>query len=67
MDFLHVIGILIAAGILLWAVNKWAPMDAKIKNILNIFVVIVIVLWLLGLFGVWSYLSGITVPRIGRG
>jgi hypothetical protein len=49
---LHLIISLIVIGILLWLVNTYIPMDAKIKNILNIVVVIAVVLWLLSAFGV---------------
>lgn len=42
--------VLIVVGILLYAVNNWIPMDAKIKQILNVVVVLVVVLWLLSAF-----------------
>ena len=42
--------VLIVIGVLLWLVNSYIPMDAKIKNILNIVVVIAVVLWILNLF-----------------
>jgi hypothetical protein len=43
---------LIVVGVLLWLVNSYIPMDAKIKKILNVVVVIVVVIWLLHVFGV---------------
>jgi hypothetical protein len=52
---------LIVVGVLLWLVNSYIPMDAKIKNILNIVVVIVVVLWLLQAFGVLGSLGGMRV------
>jgi len=55
---------LIVIGVLLWLVNAYIPMDAKIKNILNVVVVICVVLWLLGVFGVLGSLSGVGVPRL---
>ena len=54
---------LVAVGVVLWLVNTYIPMDAKIKKILNIVVVIVVVLWLLRAFGVLDSLSGIRVGR----
>jgi len=42
---------IVVIGVILWAVNTYIPMDAKIKNILNIVVVIAVVLWLLTVFG----------------
>jgi hypothetical protein len=41
---------LIVIGVLLWLVNTYIPMDAKIKQIINIVVVICVVLWLLNIF-----------------
>jgi hypothetical protein len=54
---------LIVVGVLLWLINTYIPMDAKIKSILNIVVVVVVVLWLLNLLGLMDSLRGI---RIGR-
>ncbi|MDD5323366.1 MAG: hypothetical protein PHD43_22690 [Methylococcales bacterium] len=54
---------LIVVGLLLWLVNSFIPMDARIKQILNIVVIIAVVLWLLSAFGV---LSGIPSIRIGN-
>lgn len=51
---IHVIIVLIIVGILLWLVNNYIPMDAKIKSILNVVVVIVVILWLLQAFGLLS-------------
>lgn len=47
---------LIVVGVLLWLVNSFIPMDAKIKQILNVVVVIAVILWLLSAFGVLSHL-----------
>jgi len=58
---LSVVITLIVIGILLWLVNAYIPMDAKIKNILNIVVVICVVLWLLSVFGVFDYVSSVTI------
>ena len=50
MSLLSLVVVLIVVGVLLWLVNSYIPMDAKIKNILNVVVVIVVVLWLLAIF-----------------
>ena len=52
---------LIAAGVLLWLVNSYIPMDRKIKNIFNIVVVIAVIIWLLKIFGLFAYLMDIHV------
>ena len=52
---------LIVVGVLLWLVNTYIPMDAKIKKIINIVVVIVVIIWLLRVFGVWGNIENISV------
>ena len=61
MSLISIIITLIVAGVLLWLVNTYIPMDGKIKKILNIVVVVVVVLWLLNVFGVWSHLGSVHV------
>jgi hypothetical protein len=63
MPLIHVLIVLVVVGVILWLVNTYIPMDAKIKKILNIVVVIVVVLWLLRAFGILDSLSGIRVGR----
>jgi type IV secretory pathway TrbD component len=48
---LQIIISLIVVGVLLWAVNSFIPMDAKIKSLLNVIVIVVVLLWLLSVFG----------------
>lgn len=60
MSVLSLILTLVIIGVVLWAVNRYIPMDHKIKSILNIVVVILVVIWLLRLFG----LLGGSVPTI---
>jgi hypothetical protein len=63
MSLVSLVVTLIVIGVLLWLINNYIPMDAKIKSILNIVVVVVVVLWLLNLLGLMDSLRGI---RIGR-
>jgi hypothetical protein len=51
MSLINVVIILIVVGVLLWLVNRFIPMDYKIKQILNIVVVIAVIIWLLRAFG----------------
>lgn len=51
MSLLSILLVLVIAGVALWLVNTFIPMDKKIKTILNIVVVILIVIWLLQAFG----------------
>ena len=63
MPLMNVLVTLIVVGVLLWLVNSYIPMDAKIKQILNIVAVIaVVLLWafatsrlrMLAVASVWS-------------
>lgn len=63
MSLLGLVVTLIVVGVLLWLVNSYIPMDAKIKQVLNVVVLIVVVLWLLNVFGVLGSLGNVTVPR----
>jgi hypothetical protein len=55
---------LVIAGVVLWLINTYIPMDGKIKKILNIVVVIIVIIWLLGLFGVLN--GSVSDIRIGK-
>jgi hypothetical protein len=63
MDLVSLIITLIVVGVLLWLVNNYIPMDAKIKNILNIVVVVAVVVWLLNMLGLMDSLRGIRVGK----
>jgi hypothetical protein len=64
MSLLTLVLTLIVVGVLLWAVNAYLPMDAKIKNILNIVVVICVVIWVLSAFGFFHHLDNVSVPQV---
>ena len=61
MPLFTILIVLIVAGILLWLVNSYIPMDGKIKRIFNAVVVFVLVIWLLKAFGLIVYLLSILV------
>jgi len=61
MSLITILLVLIVAGVLLWLVNAYIPMDGKIKKIFNIVVVIVVVIWLLKAFGLLSHLKDIHI------
>jgi len=61
MSLLTIVIVLIVAGVLLWLVNTYIPMDRKIKSILNAVVVIILVIWLLQAFGLLGSLKNIRV------
>ncbi len=61
MPLLTVLLVLVVAGVILWLINTYIPMDRKIKNILNTVVVILVIIWLLRVFGVVDMLKGIRI------
>jgi len=61
MPLINILMVLIVVGVLLWLVNRFIPMQATIKSILNGVVVIAVVLWLLSVFGLFSNLAHIRV------
>jgi hypothetical protein len=61
MPLLTVLLVLIIAGVVLWLVNRFIPMERTIKSILNVVVVIVVLVWLLKEFGVFQYLKDINI------
>ena len=61
MSLLTVFVVLIVIGVLLWLINAYLPMDAKVKNILNIVAVIFIILWLLKAFGLLDAIGDVRI------
>ena len=57
MPLLQVVEVLVLVGVLLWLVNRFIPMQATMKSILNGVLIIGVVLWLLNVFGVFHSLS----------
>jgi len=58
-SLLEVAVAIVICGVALLVVNRYVPMDQKIKTILNVVVVIVLIVWLMKAFGAWEYLSSI--------
>jgi multisubunit Na+/H+ antiporter MnhE subunit len=61
MSLFNILIVVIFAGVLLWLVNNYIPMDSKIKNIFNIVVVIALIVWLLKAFGLFNSLMNMHV------
>lgn len=59
MPLVQIIVSLVVAGVGLWLINNFIPMDGTIKKILNAVVIIVVVLWLLSVFGLLGSIPGI--------
>jgi hypothetical protein len=61
MPILTIVIVLICAGLLLWLVNTYIPMQRTIKNILNVVVVIIVIVWLLKVFGLLTSLQNLRI------
>lgn len=61
MPLFTILVVLVVAGVLLWLVNSYIPMDSKIKKIFNVVVIVVLIIWLLKVFGLFAYLMNIQV------
>ncbi len=61
MPLFTILIVLVVAGVILWLVNTYIPMDGTIKRIFNVVVVVVLIIWLLKVFGLFSYLMNIHV------
>jgi hypothetical protein len=59
MSLVSLVLVLVIVGVILWLINSYIPMDAKIKKILNVVVVIVVIIWLLQAFGVLGNIRGL--------
>ena len=61
MPLLTVLIVLIVAGLVLYLINNYIPMDRKIKSILNVVAVIIVIVWLLKVFGILSSLNSVKI------
>jgi hypothetical protein len=61
MSLLTILLIVIVAGVLLWLVNTYIPMEGTIKTIFNVVVIVVVVIWLLKAFGLLHYLKNLHI------
>lgn len=63
MPLIHLVFVLIVVGMALWLINRFIPMAASIKTILNVVVVVAVCVWVLQAVGLWG---DVTHFRIGR-
>jgi hypothetical protein len=61
MSILTILVVLVVAGVALYLINRFIPMDGKVKTILNWVVIGALVLWLLKGLGILSFLSNVHV------
>ena len=61
MPLVNIVIALIVVGMGLWLINRFIPMAASIKSILNVVVVVAVVIWLLQAVGLWGGFGGLRV------
>jgi hypothetical protein len=61
MSLISLVLVLVVVGVVLWLINRFIPMQATIKKILNVVVIIVVILWLLSVFGIIGSLDTIRI------
>ncbi|MGP8154666.1 MAG: Thivi_2564 family membrane protein [Smithella sp.] len=64
MPLIQLVLILFVVGFILWAFDRFLPMQSSIRTTLNVMVIIVVSVWRLIIHGVIGNLSAI---RIGKG
>lgn len=61
MSLISIILALVIVGIVLYLINRFLPVDAKIKTIINWVAIIVVIIWLMKVIGLLDYLGTIRV------
>jgi hypothetical protein len=61
MSLLLILLVLIAVGLILWGIEKFLPLDATIKRIIQIVAIVLVVIWLLKELGVFALLASVTI------
>jgi cytochrome c biogenesis protein CcdA len=56
---LHVLLVLVVAGVLLWLIESFIPMDSRVLRLLQAVTIIVLVIWLLRVFGIINILPSV--------
>ena len=54
MPLVNLVVALIVVGMALWLINRFIPMAASIKTILNVVVVVAVAVWVLRIAGLWE-------------
>jgi hypothetical protein len=63
MPLLSIVIVLVVAGFLLWAVQTFIPMDAKVKVLLQVVVIVVLLIWVLQGTGVLSSMDNVRIHK----
>lgn len=61
MPIINIFIVLLVVGLLLFLINKYAPIDGKIKTIINWVAIIIVIVWLFDVFGIWDTLKSVRI------
>lgn len=64
MSLLTIILFIVAIGVVMWAINRFIPMQPGIRSVLNGLVTILLIVWLLDAFGLIDVLRNTEVQPI---
>lgn len=64
MDLGTLLLVLLAVGVVLFCINKWAPIDGNIKQIINWVAIGFVIVWLLRALGVFHALSQVNIGNL---
>lgn len=53
-ELINLLAIIILFGIAMWLINKFIPMPAGIKTVLNIVVLLIVIFYALDFFGIFN-------------
>jgi hypothetical protein len=53
---------LVVIGVLLYLLDSYVPMDARIKQLIYVVVIICVIFWLINVFGLLNY--DVPIPRL---
>lgn len=63
MSLIAVILVLIAVGVLLWAVKAIPYIDPSMKTVITVVSIVAVVLWIASLYGLFGHLSTVRVGK----
>ena len=63
MPLINIVIALVIAGLALWLIDRYIPMAAGIKTILNVVVVVAVSVWVLQATGLWGPISSYRLTR----
>ena len=58
MPLIQLLILIVIAGVVLWAINSFIPMQRTIKTILNVVVIVVLIVVILDAFGIVDLIPG---------